>query len=107
MIEELGKLVAQHNKLHSLAQPIVLNEHGIIIPTVQLSRFPILRFIIIFFLNFLIKIYFFSNFNICSLPPHLAPNVVEPDDLVKKIFIYSPFQNRKKDKQGLFNFLFF
>lgn len=44
MIDELGKLVAQHSKVHSLAQPISLNECGIILPTVQLSRFPTLRF---------------------------------------------------------------
>lgn len=44
MIEELNKLVElRREKTHSLAQPIPLEQYGILIPPLQFTRFPTLR----------------------------------------------------------------
>uniref|UniRef100_A0A915DLN1 Trs120/TRAPPC9 first Ig-like domain-containing protein n=1 Tax=Ditylenchus dipsaci TaxID=166011 RepID=A0A915DLN1_9BILA len=82
MIEELNKMVSlRRDKVHCLAQPIVLDHYEIMLPPLQFTRFPTL-----------------SNCKVTALPAHLAPNVIDPADLASKIFIYSPFQDRDKER---------
>lgn len=44
MLDELSKLVATLPKVHSLAQHISLDQDRIILPPLQMTRFPTLRF---------------------------------------------------------------
>jgi hypothetical protein len=76
MLDELAKLIQSQPKTHSLAQHISLDQSGIILPPLQMTRFPTL-----------------SEFKIVRLSSQLAPRVIPITDESQKIFIYSPFQN--------------
>uniref|UniRef100_A0A914Z9L1 Trafficking protein particle complex subunit 11 n=1 Tax=Panagrolaimus superbus TaxID=310955 RepID=A0A914Z9L1_9BILA len=76
MLDELSKLIQSLTKTHSLAQHISLDQSGIILPPLQMTRFPTL-----------------SDFKIVRLSSQLAPRVISIADESQKIFIYSPFQN--------------
>lgn len=91
MIEELNKMVALNNDVHSLSQPLSLDFCGVVLPPIQFTRFPLLR---LFFKQFYVN-FFLSNYKVIELPSHLSPNVIDPGDLALKIFIYSPFQRDK------------
>ncbi|VDO37736.1 unnamed protein product, partial [Onchocerca flexuosa] len=74
MLEELAKLVALRDLQHQLNQHISLPQHGLIIPPIQMTRFPKLE-----------------KFAVCPLPDHLATTIIRPK-LQSDVFIYSPFQ---------------
>ena len=76
MLDELSRLVESQSKVHSLAQHISLNQSGIMLPPLQMTRFPTL-----------------SDFRIVRLSSQLAPRVIPTEDASQKIFIYSPFEN--------------
>ncbi|MCP9263068.1 hypothetical protein DINM_006420 [Dirofilaria immitis] len=78
MLEELTRLVASRDVQHQLSQHISLPQHGLIIPPIQMMRFPKLE-------------YGFWKFSVCSLPEHLVTTIIRPK-LHSDIFIYSPFQ---------------
>uniref|UniRef100_A0A7E4UU45 Trafficking protein particle complex subunit 9 n=1 Tax=Panagrellus redivivus TaxID=6233 RepID=A0A7E4UU45_PANRE len=75
-LDDLKRLVDSQDRLHSLAQHISLDQSGIILPPLQMTRFPTL-----------------SDFSIVRLPPQLTPRVITAASGAQKIFIYSPFQN--------------
>ncbi|CAG9530714.1 unnamed protein product [Cercopithifilaria johnstoni] len=75
MLAELTKLVASRDVQHQLSQHISLPQHGLIIPPIQMMRFPKLE-----------------KFAVCPLPRHLAATIIRPK-LHSDIFIYSPFQH--------------
>uniref|UniRef100_A0A8R1TQI6 Uncharacterized protein n=1 Tax=Onchocerca volvulus TaxID=6282 RepID=A0A8R1TQI6_ONCVO len=74
MLEELAKLVASRDVQHQLSQHISLPQHGLVIPPIQMMRFPKLE-----------------KFAVCPLPEHLATTIIRPK-LHSDVFIYSPFQ---------------
>ncbi|KHN73550.1 Trafficking protein particle complex subunit 9 [Toxocara canis] len=74
MLDELSHLVDSMSTQHQLNQHITLPQCGIIIPPIQMTRFPKLE-----------------KFAVCPLPAHLAPVVIRPR-MTADIFIYSPFQ---------------
>lgn len=82
MLDELARLVFSRDTVHQLNQHITLPQCGIIIPPIQMTRFPRLE-----------------KFAVCSLPAHLAPVVIRPQ-LKADIFIYSPFQNSNTSSKG-------
>ncbi|KAI6240334.1 hypothetical protein M3Y99_00465100 [Aphelenchoides fujianensis] len=84
MIDELKRLVtAQQAKggRISVAEPLPLADCDVVLPPIQMTRFPIL-----------------SNFRIQPLATNLAPTVVLPADQSADVFIYSPFQERDRVK---------
>uniref|UniRef100_A0A0R3RQZ3 Trafficking protein particle complex subunit 9 n=1 Tax=Elaeophora elaphi TaxID=1147741 RepID=A0A0R3RQZ3_9BILA len=80
MLGELTKLVASRDVQHQLSQHISLPQHGLIIPPIQMTRFPKLE-----------------KFAVCPLPGHLAATIIRPK-LHSDIFIYSPFQHETASK---------
>ncbi|VDN03575.1 unnamed protein product [Thelazia callipaeda] len=80
MFDELKNLVASRSVQHQLNQHISLPQHNLIIPPVQMMRFPKLE-----------------KFAICPLPGHLAARIIRPK-LQSDIFIYSPFQREVASK---------
>ncbi|EFO24879.2 hypothetical protein LOAG_03607 [Loa loa] len=80
MLGELTKLVTSRGVQHQLNQHISLPQHGLIIPPIQMIRFPKLE-----------------KFAVCPLPGHLAATVIRPK-LHSDIFIYSPFQHEIASK---------
>lgn len=80
MLEEFTKLVASRDVQHQLNEHISLPQHGLIIPPIQMMRFPKLE-----------------KFAVCSLPGHLAATTIRPK-LHSDIFIYSPFQQEITSK---------
>ncbi|VBB33958.1 unnamed protein product, partial [Acanthocheilonema viteae] len=80
MLGELTKLVASRDVQHQLSQHISLPQHGLIIPPIQMMRFPKLE-----------------KFAVCPLPGHLAATIIRPK-LHSDIFIYSPFQHEIASK---------
>ncbi|KAF8384767.1 trpp-9 [Pristionchus pacificus] len=67
--------------LHHLGQHLSLECGGIILPPVQMTRFPMI-----------------SDAVLCPLPSHLAPRVIAaPSSDGPSIFIYSPFQTKSDD----------
>ncbi|GMT03118.1 hypothetical protein PENTCL1PPCAC_25292, partial [Pristionchus entomophagus] len=68
--------------LHHLGQHLSLEVGGIILPPVQMTRFPMI-----------------SDAVLCPLPSHLAPRVIPAPstDGAAPIFIYSPFQTKSDE----------
>uniref|UniRef100_A0A9J2PDJ2 Trafficking protein particle complex subunit 11 domain-containing protein n=1 Tax=Ascaris lumbricoides TaxID=6252 RepID=A0A9J2PDJ2_ASCLU len=84
MLDELAHLVCTSSTQHQLNQHITLPQCGIIIPPVQMTRFPKLE-----------------KFAVCALPAHLAPVVIRPR-MTTDIFIYSPFQVADNASKAIF-----
>uniref|UniRef100_A0A1I8AA06 Trafficking protein particle complex subunit 9 n=1 Tax=Steinernema glaseri TaxID=37863 RepID=A0A1I8AA06_9BILA len=80
MFEELERLVGSRPTMHVASQPIAMDQCGIILPPLQMTRFPMMK-----------------DFKVIPLAADLAPTVVKKDDKSNDIFIYSPFQNRNND----------
>ncbi|KAI6223447.1 hypothetical protein M3Y95_00891200 [Aphelenchoides besseyi] len=83
MIDELKRLVhvqQTKNGRISLAKPLRIDECDVVLPPLQMNRFPML-----------------SNFRIQPLASNLAPSVVF-NNKIDDVFIYSPFQGRNQVK---------
>lgn len=80
LIDELARLVAGRPQMHNLSQHISLDQCGIILPPLQMTRFPVL-----------------SDVKVTPLPAYLSPTVIQPS-AASQIFIYSPFQDRDQRK---------
>uniref|UniRef100_A0A0N5AAZ6 Trafficking protein particle complex subunit 9 n=1 Tax=Syphacia muris TaxID=451379 RepID=A0A0N5AAZ6_9BILA len=74
LLDDLSRLVATNKNIHQLNQHLTIPHCEIIVPPVQLTRFP-----------------YFQKFSVRPLPPHLSPIVVKPKPK-DAVFIYSPFQ---------------
>ncbi|GMT33613.1 hypothetical protein PFISCL1PPCAC_24910 [Pristionchus fissidentatus] len=72
--------LSSSSSLHHLGQHLSLECGGIILPPVQMTRFPMI-----------------SDAILCPLPSHLAPRVIPASSDGPSIFIYSPFQNKNDD----------
>ncbi|VDO17978.1 unnamed protein product, partial [Brugia timori] len=91
MLEEFTKLVASRDVQHQLNEHISLPQHGLIIPPIQMMRFPKLE------CSFCSLFPVMEKFAVCSLPGHLAATTIRPK-LHSDIFIYSPFQQEITSK---------
>ncbi|KAK0405748.1 hypothetical protein QR680_018175 [Steinernema hermaphroditum] len=80
MFEELERLVGSRPNMHIASQPISMDQCGIILPPLQMTRFPMMK-----------------NFKVIPLAADLAPTVVKKDDKSDDIFIYCAFQNRNNE----------
>ncbi|CAI4227391.1 unnamed protein product [Auanema sp. JU1783] len=81
LFDDLNSLVKSESA-YVLGQRISLQLGNIILPPMQLTRFPSI-----------------SQPELCSLPPHLAPTVIKKDNFQPAIFIYSPFQAKKNNNE--------
>ncbi|EFO89603.1 hypothetical protein CRE_07318 [Caenorhabditis remanei] len=73
LFDDLDNLVKATNTVHQLNQTIVVDDGKIIIPGLQLTRFPLIQ-----------------NPTVLALQPNLAPTIV-PSRSQASIFIYTPF----------------
>ncbi|VDK47815.1 unnamed protein product [Cylicostephanus goldi] len=78
LFDDLQNLVRIKGSPPQLNQRISVPVGNIILPSIQLTRFPEV-----------------SDPILCPLPPHLAPNVLYPKSGQPQLFIYSPFQQKK------------
>uniref|UniRef100_A0A8R1DTS9 Uncharacterized protein n=1 Tax=Caenorhabditis japonica TaxID=281687 RepID=A0A8R1DTS9_CAEJA len=76
LFDDLDNLTKATNVVHQLNQTIVVDDGKIIIPGLQLSRFPIIQ-----------------SPRVLPLQPNLAPTIV-PHNTQASIFIYTPFAKK-------------
>ncbi|KAK6021522.1 hypothetical protein OSTOST_12806, partial [Ostertagia ostertagi] len=78
LFDDLQNLVRIKKSPPQLNQRISVPVGNIILPSIQLTRFPMVNDPIL-----------------CPLPPHLAPTVIPAKAGQPQLFIYSPFQQKK------------
>ncbi|VDM53436.1 unnamed protein product, partial [Angiostrongylus costaricensis] len=78
LFEDLQNLVRIKGSTPQLNQRISVPVGNIILPPIQLTRFPMV-----------------SDPMLCPLPPHLAPTVIHAKVGQPELFIYSPFQQKR------------
>ncbi|VDL64513.1 unnamed protein product [Nippostrongylus brasiliensis] len=82
LFDDLQNLVRIKGSPPLLNQRISVPVGNIILPSIQLTRFPMV-----------------SDPILCPLPPHLAPTVLHVKSGTPDLFIYSPFQQKKSSKE--------
>ncbi|ETN77677.1 hypothetical protein NECAME_03095, partial [Necator americanus] len=82
LFDELQSLVLIKGSPPQLNQRISVPVGNIILPSIQLTRFPMV-----------------SDPILCPLPPHLAPTVLQLKTGQPQLFIYSPFQQKKSTNE--------
>ncbi|KAK6034345.1 hypothetical protein COOONC_28151 [Cooperia oncophora] len=82
LFDDLQNLVRIKGSPPQLNQRISVPVGNIILPSIQLTRFPMVNDPIL-----------------CPLPPHLAPTVIEAKAGQPQLFIYSPFQQKKPSNE--------
>ncbi|EYC01315.1 hypothetical protein Y032_0108g36 [Ancylostoma ceylanicum] len=82
LFDDLQNLVRIKGSPPQLNQRISVPVGNIILPSIQLTRFPMV-----------------SDPILCPLPPHLAPTVLHPNSGQPQLFIYSPFQQKKTSNE--------
>ena len=96
MIDELRKLVHDHHAARgtriSLARPLPMADTAIILPPLQMTRFPFLAYVSLPSQHYFSNRANCSDFRICPLAPNLAPVIVPGGEAPVDVFIYSPFQ---------------
>uniref|UniRef100_A0A0K0DIU2 Trafficking protein particle complex subunit 11 n=1 Tax=Angiostrongylus cantonensis TaxID=6313 RepID=A0A0K0DIU2_ANGCA len=82
LFEDLQNLVRIKGSTPQLNQRISVPVGNIILPPIQLTRFPMV-----------------SDPMLCPLPPHLAPTVIHAKVGQPELFIYSPFQQKRSTNE--------
>ncbi|KJH44881.1 hypothetical protein DICVIV_09073 [Dictyocaulus viviparus] len=78
LFDDLQNLVRTKGSTPQLNQRISVSVGNIILPSIQLTRFPMV-----------------SHPTLCALPSHLAPSIIHAKIGQPELFIYSPFQQRR------------
>uniref|UniRef100_A0A7I4YAL2 N-acetyltransferase domain-containing protein n=1 Tax=Haemonchus contortus TaxID=6289 RepID=A0A7I4YAL2_HAECO len=78
LFDDLQNFVRIKGSPPQLNQRISVPVGNIILPSIQLTRFPVV-----------------NDPVLCPLPPHLAPTVIQAKAGQPQLFIYSPFQQKK------------
>ncbi|CAI5455505.1 unnamed protein product [Caenorhabditis angaria] len=83
LFEDLDNLVKTSKNVHQLNQTLSVEDGKIIIPSLQMTRFPMI-----------------TNPTVLPLQSHLAPTIVQNQSQTS-VFIYSPFAKKKPDNSLL------
>ncbi|VDP08147.1 unnamed protein product [Heligmosomoides polygyrus] len=86
LFTDLQNLVRIKGSPPLLSQRISVPVGNIILPSIQMTRFPMVNDPIL-----------------CPLPPHLAPTVIPAKAGLPQLFIYSPFQQKKSSNGQFFS----